>query len=205
MENKVFGYGRVSSKGQNQDRQRQALEEYGIDERDIYIDECTGVNFRRKYYHALETILQEGDTVVITSIDRLGRNKKATEREYNKLVDKGVKLIFLEEPKLNSDVCKEENLSISTYMAEQEAKKIRQRVQQGIDAMPVDENGRKYSSKTGNYIGRPNLDYPENFVEVYTAWKNGEILAKDAIEMTGVSKGTFYKLVHQYEEENGIA
>lgn len=205
MGNKTYGYVRVSTKEQNPERQKQKLQDYGVDERDIIVDICTGTNFRRSGYNALsKVLLQEGDTLVIPSIDRLGRNKNATKREYNKLLDKGINLVFLEEPRLNSDVYNEEELDIKIYMADQEGKKIKERSQQGIDAMPVDENGKKYSSKTGNYIGRPKLDYPDNFVEVYTSWKNREILAKDAIEMTGVSKGTFYKLVHQYEEENGI-
>lgn len=202
---KIYGYVRVSTKEQNPERQIQKLKEYGIDERDIIKDTCTGTNFRRSGYSALEKVLLEkGDELVVLSIDRLGRNKNATKREYKKLMDKGVKLIFLEDPKLNSDVYNEEELDVKTYMAERECKMIRKRSKQGIDAMPVDENGRKYSSKTGNYIGRPSAEYPSNFIEVYNQWKEEKISAKDAINMIGVSKGTFYKLVHKYEKENRI-
>lgn len=205
MTKKIYGYVRVSTKEQNPKRQIQNLKEYGIDERDIIIDTCTGTNFRRSGYSALEKVLlEEGDELVILSIDRLGRNKNATKREYNKLINKGVKLTFLEDPKLNSDVYNEEELDVKTYIAEQECKMIKKRSKQGIDAMPADKNGRKYSSKTGNYIGRPSAKYPNNFTEVYNKWKEEEISANDAIKMCGISKGTFYKLVHKYEEENKI-
>lgn len=205
MTKKRYGYIRVSTKEQNPERQIQKLKKYGIEERDIIIDTCTGTNFRRSGYSALDKVLlKEEDELVITSIDRLGRNKNATKREYNKLINKGVKLTFLEDPKLNSDAYNEKELDIKTYMAEQEGKNIRERSKQGIDAMPVDESGKKYSSKTGNYIGRPAAEYPSNFIEVYNKWKAKEISAKSAIEMCSVSKGTFYKLVHKYEEEKGI-
>ena len=91
MTKKIYGYVRVSTKEQNPKRQIQNLKEYGIDERDIIIDTCTGTNFRRSGYSALEKVLlEEGDELVILSIDRLGRNKNATKREYNKLINKGL-------------------------------------------------------------------------------------------------------------------
>ena len=81
MTKKIYGYVRVSTKEQNPKRQIQNLKEYGIDERDIIIDTCTGTNFRRSGYSALEKVLlEEGDELVILSIDRLGRNKNATKR-----------------------------------------------------------------------------------------------------------------------------
>ena len=205
MTKKIYGYVRVSTKEQNPKRQIQNLKEYGIDERDIIIDTCTGTNFRRSGYSALEKVLlEEGDELVILSIDRLGRNKNATKREYNKLINKGVKLTFLEDPKLNSDVYNEEELDVKTYMAEQECKMIKKRSKQGIDAMPADKNGRKYSSKTGNYIGRPSAKYPNNFTEVYNKWKSKDISSKEVIEESGLKKATFYNLCKRYEQENNL-
>ena len=170
--------------------------------------EKTSIQLPKVVYDLLKKDSDEANLsvseLVILSIDRLGRNKNATKREYNKLINKGVKLTFLEDPKLNSDVYNEEELDVKTYMAEQECKMIKKRSKQGIDAMPADKNGRKYSSKTGNYIGRPSAKYPNNFTEVYNKWKEEEISANDAIKMCGISKGTFYKLVHKYEEENKI-
>lgn len=205
MENIIYGYARVSTKDQNPDRQIKSLMDYGIDERNIITDTCTGVNFRRNGYKALsKVLLKEGDTLVIPSIDRLGRNKKATEKAYNNLVDKGVKIIFLEDSELNSDVCKDKDLSVSAYMAEQEYKKIKERQRQGIDAMPTDENGKKYSVKTGKSIGRPIAEYPSNFEEVYTKWKSKEISSKEAIKESGLTKATFYNLCKKYEKENDL-
>lgn len=205
MENIIYGYARVSTKDQNPDRQIKSLIDYGIDERNIITDTCTGVNFRRIGYNALsKVLLKEGDTLVIPSIDRLGRNKKATEKAYNNLVDKGVKIIFLEDSELNSDVCKDKDLSVSAYMAEQEYKKIKERQRQGIDAMPIDKKGKKYSNKTGRPIGRPMVKYPSNFEEIYNKWKEKDISSKEAIEELSLKKATFYNLCKRYEQENNL-
>lgn len=205
MKNRIYGYARVSTKGQSLDRQIKYLRDYGIEERNIITDTCTGVNFRRTGYNALsKVLLKKGDTLVIPSIDRLGRNKKSTEKAYNNLVDKGVKIVFLEDSELNSDVCKDKDLAVSTYMAEQEYKKIKKRQRQGIDAMPIDENGKKYSIKTGKHIGRPIAEYPSNFEEVYNKWKLKEISSKEAIEESGLKKATFYNLCKRYEHENNL-
>lgn len=205
MKNITYGYARVSTKGQNLDRQIKNLRDYGIEERNIITDTCTGVNFRRTGYNALsKVLLKKGDTLVIPSIDRLGRNKKSTEKAYNNLVDKGVKIVFLEDSELNSDVCKNKDLAISTYMAEKEYKKIKKRQRQGIDAMPIDGNGKKYSIKTGKHIGRPLAEYPSNFEEVYNKWKSKDISSKEVIEESGLKKATFYNLCKRYEQENNL-
>ncbi|MDU1255467.1 MAG: recombinase family protein [Peptostreptococcaceae bacterium] len=205
MKNITYGYARVSTKGQNLDRQIKNLRDYGIEERNIITDTCTGVNFRRTGYNALsKVLLKKGDTLVIPSIDRLGRNKKSTEKAYNNLVDKGVKIVFLEDSELNSDVCKDKDLAVSTYMAEKEYKKIKKRQRQGIDAMPIDGNGKKYSIKTGKHIGRPLAEYPSNFEEVYNKWKSKDISSKEVIEESGLKKATFYNLCKRYEQENNL-
>ena len=205
MKNRTFGYARVSTKGQNLDRQIKSLIDHGIDERNIITDTCTGVNFRRTGYNALsKVLLKKGDTLVIPSIDRLGRNKKSTEKAYNNLVEKGVKIKFLENPELNSDVGNKKHLNVSTYMAEQEYKKIKKRQREGIDAMPMSENGKKYSIKTGIPIGRPIAEYPSNFEKVYNKWKSKDISSKEAIEESGLKKATFYNLCKRYEHENNL-
>lgn len=201
----TYGYARVSAKDQNPERQIVKLMNYGVSKNNIVIDKCTGVNFRRAGYNALfNALLQEGDTLVIPSVDRLGRNKKSTIREINKLNTRGINLIFIEDPSLNSDNINQDELEIKTYMAEQEYKKITQRSKEGMKAMPVDENGKKYSSKTGNYIGRPALEMPSNFGEICTLYINKEIHVDEAIEKSGVSKRTFYKFLNQYKQEHNI-
>lgn len=82
---KTFGYCRVSDKGQNEDRQLEAMLELGINERDIFVDKCSGKNFERPQYQALKLQLREGDTVVIKSIDRLGRNYKQICEEWREI------------------------------------------------------------------------------------------------------------------------
>lgn len=201
--NKIYGYARISTKKQNIQRQIDQLIENGVEERDIIKDCSKGSNFNRDGYKALKnTLLEEGDTLLITSVDRLGRNKKATQREYNALVKKGVNIGFIENPELNSDVCNKKDLALESYMAQKELEKIKKRQRQGIDSMPVNSDGKKYSAKTGNLMGRPPVEYPENFIEEYELYKSGQISAKEAQEKLGLKKNSFYKLVHQYEEES---
>lgn len=143
MKNKIFGYVRVSSKEQNEDRQLIAFKEFGIDERDIYIDKQSGKDFNREQYNILKHILRENDVLVIKSIDRLGRN-------YNMIIDewkditKNIKadIVVLDMPLLdtrnNKDLLgtfiSDLILQILSYVAEQERTFIKQRQKEGIAA-----------------------------------------------------------------------
>ena len=203
--NKTYGYARISSSSQNIQRQINTLMENGIEYRDIITDCATGANFNRNGYRALKKVLlKEGDTLVVPSIDRLGRNKRATQREYNSLVKMGVNIKVIDNENLNSDVCNKRELAIEADLAERELKKIKERQRKGIDAMKIDENGKRCSKKTGRPIGRPIVDFPDNFVEVYMQYKSHQITAKSAMEILGLKKNSFYKLVHQYEEGESI-
>lgn len=196
MKNKIFGYVRVSSKEQNEDRQLIAFKEFGIDERDIYIDKKSGKNFNREQYTILKHILRENDVLVIKSIDRLGRN-------YNKIIDewkditKNIKadIVVLDMPLLdtrnNKDLLgnfiSDLILQILSYVAEQERTFIKQRQKEGIAA-----------AKNNNIkFGRPRIEKPQNFDIVVNKWKNKEIKTKEAIEMLGLKPNTFYNLVKQ--------
>lgn len=141
MKNKIFGYARVSSKEQNEERQIVAFKYYGIDERDIYIDKQSGKNFDREQYNILKHILRGNDILVIKSIDRLGRN-------YNMIIDewkditKNIKadIVVIDMPLL--DTTKNKDLlgtfisdlilQILSYVAEQERTFIKQRQKEGI-------------------------------------------------------------------------
>ena len=141
MKNKIFGYARVSSKEQNEERQIVAFKNYGIDERDIYIDKQSGKDFDREQYNILKHILRENDILVIKSIDRLGRN-------YNMIIDewkditKNIKadIVVIDMPLL--DTTKNKDLlgtfisdlilQILSYVAEQERTFIKQRQKEGI-------------------------------------------------------------------------
>lgn len=196
MKNKIFGYVRVSSKEQNEDRQLIAFKEFGIDERDIYIDKQSGKDFNREQYNVLKHILRENDVLVIKSIDRLGRN-------YNMIIDewkditKSIKadIVVLDMPLLdtrnNKDLLgtfiSDLILQILSYVAEQERTFIRQRQKEGITA-----------AKNNNVkFGRPKIEKPQNFDIVVNKWKNKEIKTKEAIEILGLKPNTFYNLVKE--------
>ena len=196
MKNKIFGYVRVSSKEQNEDRQLIAFKDFGIDERDIYIDKQSGKDFNREQYNILKHILRENDVLVIKSIDILGRN-------YNMIIDewkditKNIKadIVVLDMPLLdtrnNKDLLgtfiSDLILQILSYVAEQERTFIKQRQKEGI-AVAKNNNVK---------FGRPKIEKPQNFDNVVSKWKKKEIKAKEAMELLGLKPNTFYNLVKE--------
>ena len=197
MKNKIFGYARVSSKEQNEKRQIVAFKNYGIDERDIYIDKQSGKDFDREQYNILKHILRENDILVIKSIDRLGRN-------YNMIIDewkditKNIKadIVVIDMPLL--DTTKNKDLlgtfisdlilQILSYVAEQERTFIKQRQKEGIST----------AMNKGIKFGRPTIEKPQNYDIVVSKWKNKEIRTKEAIEQLGLKPSTFYNMVNKY-------
>lgn len=199
-ETKRFGYIRVSSKDQNEARQLKNMLEAGIEERDIFIDKQSGKNFDRPRYQALKDMVRKGDTIVFDSITRMGRNMDGTMKEYEWFVEKGVNLVFLKEDQLNTnndqdDVMKQAMqkiiLTLLTAFAQKEREEIKVRQREGIDI----------ALKKGVKFGRPSVDYPDNFEEVYSTWKAGGITAVQAMKDTGLTRATFYRLVKKYEGE----
>lgn len=194
MKNKIFGYARVSSKEQNEERQLEAFKEFNIDERDIYIDKQSGKDFNREQYNVLKNALRENDLLVIKSIDRLGRN-------YNMIIDewkditKNIKadIVVIDMPLLdtrnNKDLLgnfiSDLVLQILSYVAEQERSFIKQRQKEGINV--AKNNGVKF--------GRPKIEKPQNFDIVVNKWKNKEIKSKEAMELLGLKANTFYNMV----------
>lgn len=194
MKNKIFGYARVSSKEQNEERQIVAFKNYGIDERDIYIDKQSGKDFDREQYNILKHILRENDILFIKSIDRLGRN-------YNMIIDewkditKNIKadIVVIDMPLL--DTTKNKDLlgtfisdlilQILSYVAEQERTFIKQRQKEGIST----------AMNKGIKFGRPTIEKPQNYDIVVSKWKNKEIRTKEAIEQLGLKPSTFYNMV----------
>lgn len=197
MKSKIFGYARVSSKEQNEERQLVAFKEYGIDERDIYVDKQSGKDFNRENYITLKHILRENDLLVIKSIDRLGRN-------YNQIIDewkditKNIKadIVVIDMPLLdtrkNKDLLgtfiSDLVLQILSYVAEQERTFIKQRQKEGITN--AKNNGVKF--------GRPKIEKPQNFDVVVSRWKNKNIKSKEAMELLGLKPNTFYNMVKKY-------
>ncbi|WP_019229020.1 recombinase family protein [Sedimentibacter sp. B4] len=197
---KIYGYIRVSSKEQNLDRQRQAMIEYGINERDIIEDKQSGKDFNRNGYLTLKnSLLRAGDTLVIKELDRLGRNMDMIKTEWQELQAKGIDIIVLDTPILNTvnktDLEKKliSNIvfELLSYMAEKERIKIRARQAEGI----------AIAKNKGIYKGRKKI-INDNFETVYKEWKDNKITAVKAMEKLGMKKNTFYRRVKEFEGIN---
>ena len=194
MNNKIFGYARVSSKEQNEERQINAFKDFNIDERDIYVDKQSRKDFNRENYLILKHILRENDLLVIKSIDRLGRNYNMIIEEW-KDITKNIKadIVVIDMPLLdtrnNKDLLgtfiSDLILQILSYVAEQERTFIKQRQKEGI------EN----ALNKGVKFGRPKIEKPANFDNVISQWKKKEIKSKDAMIMLNLKPNTFYNLL----------
>lgn len=200
MTSKVFYYGRVSSVQQNEQRLLAAARECGVEERDIYIDKASGKDFNREKYQILKGQLRPFDQVIISSIDRLGRNYDMILSEWRSLIDLGVDIVVLDMPLLdtrNTDggltkkFISDLFLQVLSYVAEQERLNIRERQRQGI----------AIAKANGKFKGRKRIDR-ENFAEVYSTWKTGEITAKQAMNILNLKPNTFYRRVKSFEAES---
>ena len=196
MDNRTFYYARVSSKDQNLDRQLAAFKALGADERDIITDKESGKDFNRAGYQALKNgMLRQGDTLIIKSLDRLSRNKRDIKTELEWFKNNNIRLKVIDLPTTMMDLPEGQEwvfemvnnilIEVLGTIAEQERATIKSRQAEGIN-----------TAKTkGVKFGRPALQFPANWNEVYTQWKNGEITAKVAMEKTGTKRTSFYKLV----------
>ena len=208
-EKRIHGYARVSSKEQNEIRQLNAFKEFGILDRDIYVDKQSGKDFNRIEYQRMVNAIRKNDLVVILSIDRLGRNYSKIQEQWRYITDElGADIKVLDMPLLDTsanvgDLDKrfiaDLTSQILSYVANKEREAIKKRQKQGLDLMPVID-GKQVSSKTNRPIGRPIATYPDNWDEVYTLWHNKkEITAKEAMTQLGLRRSTFYKLVGRCE------
>jgi len=201
MPQKMFGYGRVSSTDQNEDRQVLEFLEYGINERDIFIDKQSGRTFNRTNYLVLrDSILREGDILVVKSIDRFGRNYTAirTEWEY---ITKTIKadIIVLDTPILNTtqfkdllgNVITDIVLAVLSFGAQLEVDTKSQAQREGIAAAHL----------RGVKFGRPKK-LPQDWNIWYPKWLANEITANQCCREMGISRSTFYRLV---DKERGNA
>ena len=198
INSKTFGYCRVSSTDQKEDRQLEAMLELGINERDIFVDKCSGKNFDRPQYQALKVQLREGDVLVIKSIDRLGRNYKQICEEWREItreIKANIKVIDM--PVLDTtrtegligEVISDIVLQLLSYVAEQERAFIKQRQAEGI----------KLAKEKGKRLGKPPIEYPENWDNVYKVWKSGAITAREAMKQLNLKPTSFYKLAKKYK------
>lgn len=188
----VYGYVRVSTREQNEDRQRIALNRVQVLEKNIYIDRLSGKDFNRPMYQKLLKKLKENDLLYIKSIDRLGRNYEEVLEQWRVLTkEKKADIVVLDMPLLDtrrgkdlmgtflSDIV----LQVLSFVAENERKNIRQRQREGIEAAKL----------RGVQFGRPKIPIPENFTQVYEKWRVKEISGKEAAALCNLTIATFYR------------
>lgn len=201
MESRTYYYARVSSKQQNLDRQIVAFKALGAQERDIITDKESGKDLERTGYQALKNaMLRRGDTLVIKSLDRLSRNKADIKNELQFFKDNGIRLKVIDLPTTMMELPQGQEwvfemvnnilIEVLGTIAEQERKTILKRQAEGIEA----------AKAKGKTLGRPALQFPNNWKEVYDSWKAGNITAKIAMEQTRTKRTSFYKLVKITEE-----
>ena len=192
MGNKVFGYIRVSSADQNEDRQKLALQKAGVCQKHIFMDKQSGKNFERPAYQNMLKKIRRGDLLYIVSIDRLGRNYEEVQNQWRVLTKEiGVDICVLDMELL--DTRREKNLlgtfiadlvlQILSFVAESERDSIKKRQAEGIAA----------AKERGVRFGRPLLLLPENFEDTAEAWKKKEVSLEQAAGACGMSVSTFYR------------
>lgn len=206
---KYVGYHRTSTKEQHLDRGISEIEEYckqnNINLKKIYTDQQTGKNFDRPRYTVMkEDVLESGDVLIITELDRLGRNKQDTMKEIQYYKEHDIRLMVLELPTTLMDLSKMDNslqvmmletinnmmLELYASMAQAEIEKKEKRQREGIQA-------KKERGEWDDY-GRPSIGKPDNWDTVIKEWRNKEITAVEAMKRMSLKKTTFYKLVKKY-------
>ncbi|WP_244832968.1 recombinase family protein [Clostridium sp. BJN0001] len=200
----IFGYVRVSSMDQKEDRQIQALKNYcsELEYQNIYIDKQSGKDFNRKNYQALKTILRAGDILIIKELDRLGRNKEGLKEELDYFKNNKIRVKILNIPTTLIDLPKGNEwvfdminnilIEVLGAIAEEERKKIRSRQAEGI----------AIAKAKGKYKGRPLAPLPEGFEKLYKQWKDKKISAVQFTKLLNLkSRTTLYKYIKRYEEK----
>ena len=189
---KMYGYARVSSTEQNEDRQILALREVGVPQENLFVDKQSGKDFERPKYQELVGILREGDLLYIQSIDRLGRNYEEIKNQWRILTKEiGVDIAVLDMPPL--DTRQDNNamgsliadivLHLLSFVAHHERDLIRKRQAEGIKAAKL----------RGVRFGRPEKPIPANFGELVKKWERGELTIAEVLELCDMKATTFYK------------
>ncbi len=191
----IYGYARVSSRDQNPARQLDTLREFPVAESHIYVDHQSGKNFSRPAWQQLTKRCKKGDTIVVHSLDRLGRSYTEVVREWKKLTgSRGVQMVVLdmplldtrhEHPDLTHEFIVDLVLQIMSYVAENERRSIRQRQAEGIAA----------AKARGIHFGNPGKPLPTDFPETVQAWRKQEITLQEALNRLDCSRSYFYKNV----------
>ena len=195
MDNRIYGYARVSTREQNEDRQIEALTKFGVPEQNIIIDKASGKDTEREGYQYLKRqILRKGDTLVTKELDRLSRNKADIKRELEEFKTAGVRVKILDIPTTLTDFPPDQAwileminsilIEVLGSIAENERNKIRSRQREGIDA----------AKKKNVRFGRPPKSLPEDWREIMAEVRCGNKKPIEAIQELGISRSYFYKL-----------
>lgn len=194
---KEYGYVRVSSTDQNEDRQMNALQEKGILNKNIYMDKVSGKDFNRPEYKKLVKKLQAGDILYILSIDRLGRNYEEIQTQWRLLTKEiGIDICVIDMPLLNTRNGKDLMgtfiadlvLQILSFVAQNERETIRKRQAQGIAA----------AKAKGGHLGRSVKKAPDGFTELIKLWEKKKISLKDVLVQCDMSESTFYRRIREH-------
>lgn len=198
MGNTVYGYVRVSSTDQNEDRQMIALSEAGVLKKNIYMDKMSGKDFERPQYQKLLEKLKPGDLLYILSIDRLGRNYEEIQKQWRIITkDKNVDVCVIDMPLLDTRQGKDLMgtfiadlvLQILSFVAQNERENIRKRQAEGIAV----------AKAKGVRFGRPEKDMPENFARIIKDWEKGTLSTADVLKQCDMSESTFYRRRREYK------
>lgn len=196
----IYGYVRVSSTDQNEERQLVEMRRVGIPEKNIYIDKRSGKDFERPKYMRLMKKLKKGDMLYVLSIDRLGRNYDEIQEQWRYLTrEKQIDIAILDMPLLDTRNGKDLMgtfladivLQILSFVAQNERENIKKRQAQGIAA----------AKQNGIRFGRPEKQMPENYCDIFEAYEKHELSSHQAAAECGISISTFYKRVQIYRNE----
>ena len=194
---KIYGYVRVSSVDQNEDRQMIEMQRVGVPENNIYIDKQSGKNFDRPNYKRLVRKLKEGDLLYILSIDRLGRNYEEIQNQWRILTkEKGIDIVVIDMPLLDTRQGKDLMetfiadivLQILSFVAQSEREKIKERQEQGIAA----------AKARGVRFGRPEKEVPEDFAQMVKAWEKKKLPLTELLQKCDMSEATFYRKLREH-------
>lgn len=199
MEQREYGYARVSTKEQHEDRQISALLKEGIQKENIFIDKQSGKDFERPKYKKLLRRLKKGDVVFISSIDRLGRNYAEIMDQWRIMTrEKQADVVVLDMPLLDTRQKGDDLtgifiadlvLQILSYVAQKERENIRARQAEGIAA----------AKARGVKFGRQKMEVPSNFREVAALWRNEGIPLREALEKLEIGRTYFFKKIKEFQ------
>ncbi|MBR6401522.1 MAG: recombinase family protein [Firmicutes bacterium] len=199
----LYGYARVSSAWQNEDRQIIALTEYGVNKNRLFVDKCSGKDFERKNYKRMLKKLKKGNILVVKSIDRLGRNYEEIIEQWRHITKEiGADIIILDMQILNTTLHKDLIgtlisdivLQILSYVSQNEREVIKQRQAEGIAA----------AKARGVKFGRPIKYYPEKYTDIFVKYRNRELSINEAIGMIGCKEHTFYRMYSKLRKDGKL-